>query len=90
MTSARRDRQIQIRASDSTQKLIDRAAAMTGLTRSQFMLETAIREAQNTLLGQRVFVLDAAQWTAFEAALDRPIDTAKLDALMAAKSPWKG
>lgn len=89
MTTLRRDRQIQIRAPQGAQKLIDRAAAMTGLTRSQFMLETAIREAENTLLDQRAFVLDKDQWAAFEAALDDPVDTAKLDDLLNSRSPWK-
>ena len=50
MTALRRDRQIQIRAPQSVQALIDRAAAAVGLSRSQFMLETSIREAENTLL----------------------------------------
>lgn len=76
-------------APQGAQKLIDRAAAMTGLTRSQFMLETAIREAENTLLDQRAFVLDKDQWAAFEAALDDPVDTAKLDDLLNSRSPWK-
>lgn len=89
MTTLRRDRQIQIRAPQRAQKLIDRAAAMTGLTRSQFMLETAIREAENTLLDQRAFVLGKDQWAAFEAALDNPVDTAKLDRLLSSVAPWK-
>lgn len=89
MTALRRDRQIQIRASQSVQALIDRAASMVGLTRSQFMLESSIREAENTLLDQRAFVLDADQWTAFEAALDAPVDTDRLDALLESPTPWK-
>lgn len=89
MTAPRRDRQIQIRAPQRAQTLIDRAAAMSGLTRSQFMLETAIREAENTLLDQRAFIVDKAQWAAFEAALDAPVDTAKLDDLLSSSAPWK-
>lgn len=89
MTTLRRDRQIQIRAPQRAQRLIDRAAAMTGLTRSQFMLETAIREAENTLLDQRAFVLDQDQWKAFEAALDNAVDTTKVDDLLSSNPPWK-
>ena len=89
MTALRRDRQIQIRASQAVQALIDRAAAAVGLSRSQFMLETSIREAENTLLDQRIFVLDADQWAAFEAALDAPVDAHKLDTLLNSPTPWK-
>lgn len=89
MTALRRDRQIQIRASQAVQALIDRAAAAVGLSRSQFMLETSIREAENTLLDQRIFVLDADQWEAFEAALDAPVDAHKLDTLLNSPAPWK-
>jgi uncharacterized protein (DUF1778 family) len=89
MTALRRDRQIQIRAPLSAQVLIDRAAAAVGLSRSQFMLETSIREAENTLLDQRAFVLDQAQWDAFEAALDAPVNTDRLDALLNSPAPWK-
>ncbi len=89
MTALRRDRQIQIRAPQSVQALIDRAAAAVGLSRSQFMLETSIREAENTLLDQRIFVLDADQWAAFETALDAPVDVTKLDALLSSPTPWK-
>lgn len=90
MTALRRDRQIQIRAPQAAQALIDRAAAAVGLSRSQFMLKTSIREAENTLLDQRIFVLDADQWAAFEAALDAPVDVAKLDTLLNSPTPWKG
>lgn len=53
------------------------------------MLETSIREAENTLLDQRIFVLDADQWEAFEAALDAPVDAHKLDTLLNSPAPWK-
>jgi len=89
MTALRRDRQIQIRAPLSVQVLIDRAAATLGLSRSQFMLETSIREAENTLLDQRAFVLDQDQWAAFETALDAPVNTDKLDKLLNSPAPWK-
>jgi uncharacterized protein (DUF1778 family) len=89
MTALRRDRQIQIRAPLTAQVLIDRAAAAVGLSRSQFMLETSIREAENTLLDQRAFVLDQDQWAAFETALDAPVNTDKLDKLLNSPSPWK-
>jgi uncharacterized protein (DUF1778 family) len=62
---------------------------MSGPTRAQFILETAVREAENTLLDQRAFVLGKGRWAAFEAALDTPVDTARLDDLLASRAPWQ-
>ena len=54
-----RDININIRAQRNQRDLIDQAARILGKTRSDFMLETACREAEDVLLDQRVFVLDA-------------------------------
>lgn len=40
---------------------------------SQFMIEAAIEKAQQILAEKRHFVLDEAQWQAFAALLDRPV-----------------
>ncbi|WP_200155386.1 DUF1778 domain-containing protein [Chromatium okenii] len=48
-----------IRAQRYQRDLIDKAAELLGKTRSDFILETACREAQEVLLDQRVLTLDA-------------------------------
>lgn len=81
---------INIRAKRMQRDLIDQAAELLGKSRSDFMLETACREAEDVLLDQRVFVLDAEAFEKFQALLDAPpIDNPRLRALLATKAPWE-
>jgi len=85
-----RDININIRAKRKQRDLIDQAAELLGKTRSDFMLETACREAEDILLDQRVFTLDADTFEKFQALLDSPTgDNPKLRKLMATKAPWE-
>ncbi|MFZ4703659.1 MAG: DUF1778 domain-containing protein, partial [Candidatus Methylumidiphilus sp.] len=84
-----RDININIRAKRNQRDLIDQAADLLGKTRSDFMLETACREAEDVLLDQRVFTLDAETFEKFQAMLDAPpSDNPKLRKLMATQAPW--
>ncbi len=86
----RRNTTIPIRAHAEDRDLIDRAARALGKTRSEFMLETARREAQTVLADQTHFVLDPEQWEAFIAALDEPPkDNTRLRELFKRKAPWE-
>lgn len=88
--SATRTAAINLRALDTQRNLIDRAAALLGKNRSDFMLEIACREAENVLLDQRLFRLDQLAFDAFNQALDAPVkDNPALHKLMARKSPWE-
>ena len=49
---ATRTAPINLRALESQHSLIDRTVALLGKNRSDFMLETACREAENILLDQ--------------------------------------
>ena len=85
-----RDININIRAKRTQRDLIDQAAELLGKSRSDFMLETACREAEDVLLDQRVFTLDAEAFAQFQALLDEsPADNPRLRKLMAAKAPWE-
>ncbi len=89
-TPAFRDANINIRAQRRQRDLIDQAAALLGKTRSDFVLETACREAEVVLLEQRVFALDAEAFEQFQALLDAPPgDNPKLRKLMATPAPWE-
>jgi len=63
---------INLRIEANTRQLIDDAAAVLGKTRTEFMIETARREAVDVLLDQRLFVLDPERHEAFMHALDNP------------------
>ena len=56
--AARKDDLIQIRASAETKALLNRAAVLRGQKLSEFMLDSARRHAEETLLDQRSFFLD--------------------------------
>lgn len=63
---------INLRIETHTRQLIDDAASILGKTRTEFMIESARREAIDVLLDQRLFVLDADRYDAFMDALDNP------------------
>ena len=80
---------INIRAKVRQRDLIDQAAERLGRSRSDFMLEAACREAQDVLLDQAFFTVDAGTFAKFGALLDRPLPpTDKLRRLLKAKAPW--
>ena len=84
----RRGVTINLRADAKQCALIDRAAAVLGKNRSQFMLETACREAGSVLLDQRLFLLDDKTYKGFAAELDRPpAENARLRRLLHSKAP---
>lgn len=89
-SSQRRDAVINVRLTTKLRDLIDRAAAVVGKTRSDFILESARKHAVNVLLDQTLFSLDSVQYEEFLRALDQPAESnARLKQLMASKSPWE-
>lgn len=85
-----RDRAINIRASARQRDLIDRAAHALNKSRSEFILETACREAQNVLLDQTFFQLDEEAFARFSAMLDAPREpTDALRKLLRTPAPWE-
>ena len=80
---------INLRASRKQKVLIDRAAETLGRSRSDFMLETACREAETVLLDRRYFSLSADAFKRFTAMLDKPPSSnPKLQRLLQTKAPW--
>ncbi len=90
MQSKTRDRAINIRTTEEQRALIDRAAALAGKSRSNFMVESAMRQAERVLLDRTFFSLDSDAFERFEQILESPVPAPdELRALMHAKSPWK-
>jgi surface protein len=80
---------INIRARVQQRDLIDQAANRLGRSRSDFMLEAACRQAEDVLLDQTFFSVDAETFTTFQALLDQPLPaTDKLRRLLKTKVPW--
>ena len=81
---------INLRIEASTRQLIDDAAAVLGKTRTEFMIETARRQAIDVLLDQRLFALDSGEYDAFVRALDNaPAPGPKLRSLLRRVPAWQ-
>lgn len=88
--AARKDELIQIRASGSTKEILNRAAALRGQKLSEFMLESARARAEETILDQRLFFLEADAYDKFLRVLDAPAKPSKaVRALLRRKPAWE-
>lgn len=80
---------ISIRAKARQRDLIDQAAERLGRSRSDFMLEAACRQAEDVLLDQTYFALDAERFAAFQAVLESPpAPSDRLRRTLKAPTPW--
>src|SRR5215471_14858095 len=87
-TKTGRGEMINLRASQRQKLLIDRAAKALGRSRSDFMLDTACREAESILLDRRYFSLSGDEFRRFTAMLDSPPkDNPRLRRLLLSKAP---
>lgn len=81
---------INLRIEADTRQLIDDAATLLGKTRTEFMIDSARRQAIDVLLDQRLFVLDPARYDAFVHALDNPpAPGTRLRSLLRRVPAWK-
>lgn len=81
---------INLRIETGTRQLIDNAAAVLGKTRTEFMVESARRQAVDVLLDQRLFTLDTDRYDAFMRALDHPpAPGPKLKSLLRRTPAWQ-
>jgi len=67
-----RTEKLDLRLSRAAKKTLQAAAAAERKSVSEFVLDTALSEAEERLADRRVFTLDAKGWDAFVAALDAP------------------
>lgn len=85
----RKDDVIQIRASTETKAILTRAARLRGQKLSEFMLDSARRQAEDALLDQRSFFLEPDAHDTFPALLDAPAEpNRRLVELMSRRAPW--
>ncbi len=68
-----KNERIDVRASAPVKLLLQEAARACHKNVSEFLLDAGVTAAAQTLADRRQFVLDEAQWQAFQAALDRPV-----------------
>ena|SRR5690242_7555703 len=86
----RRDVTINLRAPAQTRDLIDCAARCEGKSRTEFMLDSAARRAEEVLLQKRLFILEAEHYDELLRLLDAPPPpNGALKRLLVRKSPWE-
>ncbi|MCA0423608.1 MAG: DUF1778 domain-containing protein [Proteobacteria bacterium] len=87
--TSRRDDVIQIRASRETKALLQRAAELKQQKLSEFMLESARRSAEETILDRNLFHLGDEAYDRFVALLDNPPQASpEVVARYRRKAPW--
>ena len=67
-----RSEKLDLRLTPGAKQTLQRAAAAAQRSVSDFVLESALASAAETLADRRQFQLDPQQWDSFVAALDAP------------------
>ena len=84
-----RTERVDLRMTRSAKQTLQRAAAVTNKTLTEFLLDSGLHAAHDTLADRRTFVLDEQRWRDFMAALDAPpAANPRLRALLARKPAW--
>ena len=87
-TQPRRDT-LNLRIPAAERNLIDRAAASSGKTRTDFILEAARRAAEETLLDRAMLSVGPEAFAEFLARLDAPPQpNERLRRTMKTRAPW--
>jgi uncharacterized protein (DUF1778 family) len=71
-TTETRNEKLDLRLTPSAKRTLQTAALAARRSVSEFVLESALARAEETLPDRRRFGLSAEQWAAFQAALDAP------------------
>ncbi|MFA7241092.1 MAG: DUF1778 domain-containing protein [Sulfuricellaceae bacterium] len=72
MLAFAKTQRVDLRISPAAKEMIQAAAQVQDKTVSEFLLDSGLASAAETLADRRLFMLDDAQWQAFQAALDAP------------------
>jgi uncharacterized protein (DUF1778 family) len=85
-----RSERVDLRMTPAAKRTLQRAAAVANKTLSEFLLDTGLNAALDTLADRRVFQLDQKSWDAFMVALAAPPrNNPKLRRLLARKPAWE-
>ncbi len=81
---------LNLRIKPEERGLIDRAATLTGKTRTDFVLEAARRAAEDALLDRAIFAVSPQAYAAFLARLNEaPKPNDRLRRTMQTIPPWE-
>jgi uncharacterized protein (DUF1778 family) len=90
-TRSARSLKIDIRVSPEAKEALSRAAALSRRSLSEFVLDSALTSAEETLANRTYFILDDEKWGSFIAALDAPPkENMLLKKLISSPGPYSG
>jgi uncharacterized protein (DUF1778 family) len=67
-----RSEKLDLRLSASDKRILEAAASVSSRSVSDFVRESALARADETLADRRTFLLSKAKWAEFQTALDAP------------------
>ncbi len=89
-TQTSRTEKLGLRLSGKAKQVLRSAALASKRSVSEFVLESALARAEETLTDRRTFSLDAKQWKLFVAALDaKPRELPRLKKLFQERSVFE-
>ena len=68
-----RTEKLDLRLSSSDKRILEAAASVCSRSVSDFVRESALARADETLADRRTFLLSKTKWSDFQAALDAPV-----------------
>ena len=85
-----RSERVDLRMTPAAKRTLQRAAAVSNKTLTEFLLDTGLTAAAEALADHRVFQLDKKRWHAFMAALATPPrNNPRLRKLLARRPAWE-
>ena len=87
MTTTAKAKVVNLRIDEFRRNVIDKAATIQGKSRTEFMVEAAYREAEQTILDQKIYILDEADCDYLSRTNYQ--SNPKLVELFKSKSPWE-
>ena len=85
-----KDDRLDLRLTSEQKRLLQHAASLRGESVSDFVIASAMRDADEVLLDQRIFAFEP---DAFDQLLDRAKDLEKnkeaIDKILATRPPWQ-
>lgn len=90
-TRITRTEKLDLRLTPDAKRMLAAAAAVERRSISDFVLDSALGRAEDTLADRRGFQLDAERWEAFVTALDAPVkDMPRMRKLLGQPSIFSG
>ena len=85
-----RSERVDLRMTPAAKQTLQQAATVANKTLTEFMLDSSLHAAVDTLADRRAFVLDDERWAAFMAELERPpVDNPRLRKLLTRTQAWQ-